>query len=101
MDNPKKGMLPPNAVGRLLTAQEVADELFCGHRSRRWVLDKVQAGRVRLGSKQHNPRVRKIWQQAARLEYYAVRGPWKRKRILLWIVVALILGLLGAWLIFR
>lgn len=44
-------VLHPQSVGRLLTAQEVADELFRGHYSKRWVLDHVVAGRVKIGHK--------------------------------------------------
>lgn len=39
---------PPH-IGRLLTAKEVADEIFRGNVTPRWVKETLKAGRARLG----------------------------------------------------
>ena len=40
---------PPERIGRLLDAAEVAAQLFCGKVTPQWVRRSLQAGRVRLG----------------------------------------------------
>ena len=39
---------PPH-IGRLMTANEVAEEIFHGHVTARWVKETLKAGRARLG----------------------------------------------------
>jgi len=48
---------PPDR-GRLLDADEVAREIFCGKVTARWVTRNVQAGKVKLGH------VKRAWWEA-------------------------------------
>ncbi len=42
-------LAPPPDRGRLLTAEEVAADIFRGQVTRQWVLRNVKAGKVRIG----------------------------------------------------
>ncbi len=39
---------PAANIGRLLDAEQVAAELFNGHVTRRWVMERLHEGRVKL-----------------------------------------------------